>query len=164
MKFQRFVLGSVALLLVGGVALMGGVALGSGSAHQDADPPKANPERAAPSAGKVAKPTLPKSLAYVHFRTDGTIIGPSKKVVAVHRLSTGTYCVELASSIHVSSATYAHGSIDYVITPTYMVTVQQNSDPTCLGRGYDNSVPIFTIGLVGGGAQFVDAAVYLTVP
>ena len=165
MKIQRFVLGSAALLLVGGVALMAGVALGSGSPRQDGDPPKAAPgERVAPSAAKVAKPTLPKSLAYVHFRTDGTIIGPSKKVVAVHRLSTGTYCVELASSIHVSSETYAHGSIDYVITPTYMVTVQQNSDPTCLGRGYDNSVPIFTIGLVAGGAQFVDAAVYLTIP
>src|SRR5262245_11155365 len=138
MKIQRFVMGSAALLLVGGVALMAGVALGSGSARQDGDPPKAAPgEQVTPSTARAAKATLPKSQAYVHFRTDGTIIEPSKKVDAVHRLSTGTYCVELHKSIHVSLETYAHGSIDYLITPTYMVTVQQNSSSTCLGRGYD---------------------------
>src|SRR5262245_34086456 len=163
-KIQRFVLGTAALLVVGGVALMAGVALGSGSARQDGDPPKAAPgEQTAPSTAR-AKATMPKSQAYVHFRTDGTIIGRSKKVVAVHRLSAGTYCVELQQSIHVSSETYAHGSVDYLLTPTYMVTVQQNSDVTCLGHGYDNSVPILTIGLVAGTHQFVDAAVYLTFP
>ena len=158
----------VFMILVGAVAVAGiafgaGVAFGSGSSGREDWPPKRLGGPTPVDRG-TPKPTLPKSQAYVHFRTNGEIIPPSKKVVAVHRLTTGTYCVELAPSIHVSTQTFAYGSIDYVITPTYMVTVQQNSDQTCIGHGYDNSVPIFTIGLVGGGAQFVDAAVYLTVP
>jgi hypothetical protein len=163
MKIHRFVLGSVAPLGVVGVALMAGVALGSGSAHTDGSPPQAAPgEQAAPTTAKAAKTTMPKAQAYVHFDADGNILGPSKKVVAVHHYQSGGYCIELAKSIHVGDETYAIAFVDY-FHPTAAVTIQMYSYSTwCIvDHGFPNSVAVLP--LTSTRTQ-TDAAMYFLVP
>ena len=160
MKIQRFVLGTAALSVVGGVALMAGVALGSG---QDGGPPQAAPgERATPSAAKAAKTTLPKARAYVHFKADGTILGPSKKVVAVHHYQPGGYCIELDKSIKVGDDTYAIAFVDYFY-PTAAVTIQMYSYSTwcAVDQGFPNSVAVLP--LTDTRSQ-TDAGMYFLVP
>jgi hypothetical protein len=160
MKVHRFVLGAVALLVVGGVALMAGVALGSG---RDGGPPQAAPgERLAPSTAKAAKTTMPKAQAYVHFMDDGTILGPSKKVVAVHHYQTGGYCIELDKSIHVGDETYAIAFVDY-FHPTAAVTIQMYSYSAwcAVAQGFPNSVAVLP--LTSTRAQ-TDASMYFLLP
>jgi hypothetical protein len=153
-------LGVVALTVA---ALGVGVALGSGMSHaQSSDPPTS--ESTAKGTTKSAGGTNPKSQAYARFLSDGTMVGPSKKVVAVHHIDTGQYCVELAASIHVTSDTFSISMIDYFSTGDRHLTTQAYSYPDWCGvnYGFPNSVEVLTGNASTGAAA--NASAYFMVP
>ena len=162
MRLRILVLG-LGVLMLTGAALGTGVALGSSSSQTDSVPPKTG--GGAPAVDRTTvKQTNPKAQAYAFFATNGTMYGPSKKVIAVHHLNTGLYCVELAKSIHVSDYTFINAIVAWSNTPTNLTVPQQLPSSACLGYGHPNSVGIIVYANDGGTAAPADAAISFTVP
>jgi hypothetical protein len=163
MKLRRIALALSAVALIAGAALGAGVALGSGSSNAQTPPDKSPGGEA--SMPRVPKPTKPKSQAYVHFLPDGTITGAlTKKVLAVHHTGTGRYCVDLASSIHVSADTFIQLTVDYFNSSPEFMVAMSGSPGVCSGLGFANSVRILTDSNDTGAAAAADVAVFLTIP
>lgn len=162
MKLRILVVGLGALTL-SGAALGAGVALGSGSSHRDSLPPKTGGGAPAVSRATI-KQTKPKAQAYVFFATNGAMYGPSKKVLAVHHIGTGFYCVELATSIHVSDYTFVNAIVAWSSTPSNLTVPQQFPSSACPGDGYPNSVGIVAYANDAGTAAPADAGIFVTVP
>jgi hypothetical protein len=161
---SRTLLIALGVVVLTGAALGAGVALGSGSTHGDALPPKAAPGEAV-TVRSSAKPTLPRVQAYAYFYGDGSISPPSKKVVAVHRIAAGDYCVELATSIRVSATTFANVFVDYFNTTSLLTVAEQYSlGNWCSSHGFSNSVPILVFSNDTGTAVPQDAAVFFSIP
>ena len=157
---QRSAIAAGAAVVLGGT-LAAGIALGAARSHTEGSPPQFG------DAGFVQRAdtrtaTKPKASAFVHFEADGTIIGPSKKVVADHRYQPGGYCIELDKSIRVGDETYAVAFVDYFY-PTAAVTIQMYSYSTwCIAdHGFPNSVAVLPLTSTRGQT---DAAMYFMVP
>ena len=144
MPVRRTIVLAVGVLAVAGAALGGGVALGSSSSHSQAGQPKFGDGH--PAVQTRSSSIKPKSQAYVHFATDGSIIGPSKKVVTVVHEYAGFYCVQLANSLHVNDNTIALTSIDWYYSPDYHLVTQSYSFSSWCGTslGLPNSVAVIT--------------------
>jgi len=153
--------GVVALI---GVALGVGTALGSRNSHaQQPVLPLPDPATKAATQSKTASGIKPKSQAYAYFMTDGTLKGPSKKVITVGHPQVGLYCVQLASSLHVDDNTIALTSIDYYWSfGSNLVSRSYSYSAYCAGYGYPNSVTVLTFNASSALPQ--DGAVYFTIP
>ena len=146
------------------VAVLGaGVALGSSWSHgQSGEPPHATVGKTGLRRVRSSSGTKPKAQAYVHFDPTGAIVGPSKKVVAVHHFATGQYCVEFDHSIHVTDDTYVLATMDYFWASGAVVALPYSFSSWCpAGEGFPNSVLIVTL---DGTRAFSNAAVFAVMP
>ena len=100
----------------------------------------------------------------MHFLGDGTIVGNSKKVLAVHETSVGRYCVDFASSIHVSEETFVNMTVDWINTASNLTVPTRAASSTCTGLGFSNSVRILVYANDSGTSANQDAALLVTIP
>jgi hypothetical protein len=157
---RKSAIAAAAIVVLGGT-LAAGIAVGEARSNAQAPPPQLGDPGVSQRSGTPTA-TKPKAQAFVHFEADGTILGPSKKVVAVHHYQTGGYCIELDKSIRVGDQTYAIAFVDYFY-PTAAATVQMYSYSgwCAVDKGFPNSVAVLPLTSTRGQT---DAAMYFLVP
>ena len=162
MKLRRLTLVALGVVALTASAVGAGVALGSGSSHAGNVPRDEQPAgsvTAAPS--RSASGVKCKSQACVHFLSDGTISGHTKKVDSVNHVSTGLYCVVLQHSLHVNDDTAANLTIDYLNSGSNPGIVVESDSTDCGVDGFSNAIRVRTFNLAG---TLTDYAVWLNVP
>jgi hypothetical protein len=155
MKGRKLLLALAAVTLVA-VGVAGGVALGSSSDQ----PAKDTGQVPQPAAGKNVIKC--KAQACAHWNTAGQLVGASKNVLGVVRMSTGHYCVQLAPKLTATSSTTALVSVDFNngtpgLDQGLVVHTAATPCPT-------NGIAVYGYRHDSGSSTVEDTAGYLVVP